>query len=153
MSQCTIEDLLDHPGLIPVVIAWIQGQWPKEWQSLESVKARLLGSHNPNQLPLALIALDAKATPVGYVSLIQLTLKEAKGQQYWVDGLYVEVTQRGHGLGSKLLQAATSRAKNLGLDHLSAYTTSISLYARNGWSVLPGQDESASGPIIMRKSL
>jgi putative hydrolase of the HAD superfamily len=153
MSQISIMELLDYPNLIPTVIVWSLQEWPKDDTSAASaIESRLLGERRRDQLPLALIAIDGPR-PVGYVSLIELQLIEAKGQRYWVDGLYVEPTYRGRGLASRLLQEGVRKATTLGLDHLSAYTTKISLYRRNGWAPVQKADLSMPGPIVMRQEI
>lgn len=153
MAQISISELLDRPDLIPTVITWNLQEWPKADESAAStLELRLMGDKRHNQLPVALIALEGSC-PVGYISLIELELVEAKGQRYWIDGLYVEPSHRGSGLGSQLLQASVQRAAQLGLDHLSAYTTQVSFYLRNGWVKIHKTDRAKSGPIIVRREI
>lgn len=131
MAKIEIEELLDHPQLISTVVGWIRQEWSKESGATE-IEQRLCGDRIRDRLPLPMVALEG-SNPVGYVSLIQFETEECKGKIFWIDGLYVIPGCRGMGLGSKLLEFATDRARRLGLTYLCAYTDKVSLYLRNGW--------------------
>ncbi len=148
-----IENVFDHHHVIPTVIDWIQQEWQKDKPlNKTEIEHRLCGDRLPNRLPIALIALHG-LVPVGYVSLIQYETSEYKNKLFWVDGLYVVPINRGIGLGSRLLQAATERAAYLRLPYLCAYTDKIDLYTRAGWRPLTPFDLSHAGPIVLEKPI
>lgn len=148
-----IQELLDHPQAIPTVVSWIAIEWPKEsGSSLNKIEMRLVGNRIKNQLPLALIALMDNV-PIGYVSLIHFELPDQKKQKFWVDGLYIEPSHRNRGFATQLLQAAIQKGRQLGLDHLSAYTSQVSLYSKLGWQLLDPTTQSSSESRVMRLDL
>jgi GNAT superfamily N-acetyltransferase len=161
--QISIQSLLDYPTAIPLVVEWIERAWPKEsTRDRTTVETRLIGNRRRDRLPLAILALvetlPAEAFPIGYVSLIQLDVADAPGQQFWIDGLYVEPAFRGQRIASRLLAAAIQSAANLGLDHLSVYTTQVSLYQRHGWTldrqVSNGLTNASSAtPVVMQRRI
>jgi ribosomal protein S18 acetylase RimI-like enzyme len=72
--------------------------------------------------------------------------------------LYIAPESRGHGLASRLMDAAEAHARRSGLDWIyldsrAEMTTAIALYRRRGYEEIPRFNDNAEAAIFLRKRL
>jgi len=105
------------------------------------------------QLGFFLAEIDG--TPAGCVLLRPLP---AIGLATECKRLYVAPEFRGHGLAAKLMDAAETQARHVGLDWIyldsrSEMTTAIALYQRRGYEEIKRFNDNAEAAIFLRKRL
>ncbi len=153
-TKASISPLADHPQFLPMLVGWIQKQWPDPDRKggAAGIALKLYDKASPRGLPLTLMVMKDKY-PVGFVSLIHYEIPARKGLAHWVNALYVDMPFRRSGLASRLLGEVEKKAASLGLKELHAYTDQTSLYLRAGWKLMPGSEEMEKGEVIMHKVL
>ena len=155
MENVEIRYLADSPELLTILSAWFYDEWgqgdpPFATQDFEAqFRARLHRDH----LPLALVAfLDG--IPVATASLKIQEMDTHPQYLHWLGGVYTLPQYRGRGIGSRLVEAAATEAKRLGVDALYLYTRrSVDLYAKLGWTTIEQPLYQGKRVLIMRRRL
>jgi GNAT superfamily N-acetyltransferase len=94
----------------------------------------------PDRGAVLIATLDGRA--VGIAVLSTMWTLEHGGQAVWLDELYVEPAERGHGIGRALLAAAYATAREYGaatvdLEVVAGHERAGVLYEREGFERLP----------------
>src|SRR5262245_11356573 len=94
----------------------------------------------PDRCAVVVATLDGRA--VGIAVLSTMWTLEHGGQAVWLDELYVDPAERGHGIGSALLAAAYATAREYGattvdLEVAASHDRAGILYEREGFERLP----------------
>ena len=121
--------------------------------SFEDVKRSIEDRANTDRIPLAVVALDGGRV-IGTGCLKVHDMDTRTELTPWLAGIYVELNQRGKGVGSKLVITLEGIAKNLGTQRLYLYTPqSVGFYTRLGWAEYERTTYKGQGVTIMEKKL
>jgi GNAT superfamily N-acetyltransferase len=128
--------LADHPELLAGLAASYEREWP-HWYGVHAHAASDLKERaRRSSLPICLIAVEQEQV-VGALALAEHALSTHPNLTPCVIGLWVEPLRRNHGIGARLLKAATAHARDAGFDRLySASSVAGRLFIREGWSKL-----------------
>lgn len=134
-----IEQLALRPELLPIVAGWIYKEW---WTGIageteESLAGKVSAHLTPDRMPLTLVA-SLEQGPIGTVTLIQhdVGTEQWPERSPWLAALYVVPQFRRRGIGMGLVNAATVRAVELGVETLYLSTKGReAFYARLGWEI------------------
>jgi GNAT superfamily N-acetyltransferase len=147
--------LADHPEYLPVVASWLHDEWGwfRPGSTLES-RLESLGRHlNRDRLPIALVAHEGGRI-LGTASLRAQDMDTRPDLTPWLASVFVAPDARTRGIGTRLVTAIETLARQLGFDYLHLVTFDKSAYySKRGWSELERtlyRDEPA---VIMGKSL
>lgn len=110
---------------------------------------------NRDELPLALVALGDDGAVLGTAALKHESVGSELGLGPWLAALCVPIEHRERGIGSALVEAIESKARDLGFAAVYMSTdTAGTLVRRRGWARLDVEVGSLRGPVaIHRKSL
>lgn len=136
-----ITHLADIPDAVPTLVRWFNEEW-----------APYYGPYGPgdalrdvteccqhDELPLALVALDANRNVVGTAALKPHSAAADRNLGPWLAALLVAPAHRGEGIASALVAAIESKARSLAIAALYADLASGStLLQRRGWQRLDG---------------
>ncbi len=153
-----IQYLGDHQEVIPVLAAWIYGEWSYLYpeMTIPDIVSMLRERINKKKLPLTLVAIHA-GEPVGTVSLRTFDMETRKDMPYWLTSLYVVKPWRRRKIGTRLVTAAEHKAYGLDICSLFLYTTDFILsdlfYSKLGWMVKEKTVYHSHPVIIMEKDL
>lgn len=128
--------LADVPHCVPTLAHWYQRAWPDWFEDIPiaEVEADLRSCGNPDRLPAALVALNARREPMGCCSLRPDPFEPCPDAGPWLRGLYVHAPFRGRGVAVQLIGAAEKFAARLGVTRLHAAThTAIGSFKGAGW--------------------
>jgi predicted N-acetyltransferase YhbS len=101
--------------------------------TLEDRTERLRRSLRKDALPMALIALSDRGTPLGSAGILPATITH-KHLTPWLSSVCVPGEFRGQGIASALSLRAFAEAVRLGFERLYLFTPrNETLYARLGW--------------------
>ena len=150
-GQLRIEQLAEHPHLIPIIAGWIHSEW---WASAAGASVETISSHLQahlvlDQIPLTLVALSG-SRPIGTATLVahDVGTDEWPHLSPWLAALYVLPGCRQRGVGGALVNAAAAKASALGVGLLHLLTTEREqFYAHLGWQVTDRGDEK----VVMSK--
>jgi predicted N-acetyltransferase YhbS len=138
-AELRIAPLAEFAHWIPDIAQWLHAEWRTLYPggyTPADVEAALRTRLNTRQIPLALVAV-ADNTVVGIVSLKLSDMDTRPGLTPWLAGLYVVPARRRAGVGRRLVQAATAKARESGATKLYLYTPAAEpFYATLGWQVL-----------------
>ncbi len=128
-----VDHLLNHPRHLPLVAGWIYREfWAgRPGYSVEVFEARLRGAHDPDRIPLSLLAL-ANGTPAGTVNLVENDNPLRPDLRPWLAALVVLPEHRRQGIGSRLVRELAAHARRLGEAELFLGTDIPHFYARLG---------------------
>jgi predicted N-acetyltransferase YhbS len=120
--------------------------------SVARAHERLSLRMNAEMLPFTLVAHDdAQLLGTGSVVINELQDENQSLQAAWLSGVWVDDTQRGKGVGTAVIAACCSHARDLGEPALLLMTADErEFYERRGWAVI---DALASPTVVMRRSL
>lgn len=143
--------LADYPQYKQQVIDWL-------WQAFGSDNSRAFfasiveSSLCHEGLPITFIALhDDK--PVGTVGLWRCDLISRQDLTPWLAALYVEESQRGHGIGLQLQQYVQEYSRKAGFKELYLYAEFSGYYQRYGWEAIGEALEYPDRPVFLYKRL
>ncbi|TXD33525.1 GNAT family N-acetyltransferase [Lujinxingia vulgaris] len=104
-------------------------------------------------LPLTLVAVEEDAI-VGTISLAEEDLSTHPEFSPWLSTVYVDASQRGQGIGSRLVQRVEEVAAAQGVEELYLYTPDQApLYERLGWEVVSVETYRGEEVTVMRRDL
>lgn len=145
--------LADVPEAIPVLARWFVEEWePYYGPAGPGDAARdLTECCNRDEIPIALVALNADGDAIGTVALKPESMDSHRHLSPWLAALLVAPDQRGRGVASKLVTAIEDEARRLGFTEI--YTGASGL-RRGGWRPLDGDAPTLRGPAtIYRRDL
>ena len=138
MDQSVIQPLSLHPQALDQLALWHHRECLRQGleSSLERRRDYLARHLGPEPLPYTLVALEGTES-IGCVSLVRYqsaTSPSSPQSRVWLSNLYVAEPHRRRGLGQKLLESASSHARQLHLPQLWLFTDRhIDYYQKRGW--------------------
>jgi GNAT superfamily N-acetyltransferase len=133
-----IDYLADHRNLLPELAQLHFSEWSylRPTESLEQRTARLEKCCGRCEIPTVVVALEQGAL-LGSAMLVANDMDTRPELTPWLAGVYVIVSHRRRGVGSKLSERIGSEARTLGARNLYLYTpTREAFYAKRGWLVV-----------------
>jgi GNAT superfamily N-acetyltransferase len=152
-----IHFLDEHPDFIPQVAAWCHEEWKDFYgeQTLEDVEAYFAAHTVRNRIPVSYVALE-NGRLCGTVTLDveDVDLHRYRDFSPWLVCLYVNRSQRGRGLGRRLIQHAVEEALRLKVSSLYLWTENLEpLYQQLGWQILERTQLHGHDITVMRRDL
>ena len=138
--QLQIEQLSEHPDLLPTVAGWIYSEWWTEVEgaSVGTLTVSLRAHLTTDQIPMTLVA-SLERSPVGTATLLahDVETEEWPDLTPWLAAVYVMPEYRRRGVGAVLVNAMVEKAASLGVAVLYLSTVGREdFYARLGWQVI-----------------
>lgn len=134
----TIGFLADHLHTIPTLVKWFRTQWSDYYADMsdEEMTQDFLEDISRNSIPTRLVAFEANEV-VGTIVLRGSGTETFPEHEPELGGLYVVETQRGHGIGTDLVQAGMKLARDQGYTAISATTVKAAgILERLGWEFI-----------------
>ena len=152
-SGARVEDLADHPDLVPAVAAW---HW-REWRAdePESAQAKFLAilaaRTRRDEVPFTRLAFLGDAL-VGSLSVCWDDADaEFADEGPWLSGMYVVGAARDLGIGRLLVTDAEARSAALGHRTLWAHTGEAErFYLRCGWEQVRTKEPLRRDAVVRR---
>lgn len=140
----------ENPGGLDQAIAFYHSKWGRE-NNYAFIEDAIKNS-NYNNLPQFFVLLKNEAI-VACCGLMVNDLVSRQDLYPGICGLYVEKSERRHGLGSELLAVTEETAKEAGFTTLYLTTDHTSYYERYAWTFLEIAYEPDGSPtrIYMKK--
>jgi GNAT superfamily N-acetyltransferase len=151
----TVEPLARHRTLLPLLSEWFISEWPN-WYGVggEGNVNRDLEDFAVSEtlLPIGFVAfLNDK--PVGAGALKKESIPSHKHLTPWAAAGYVLPSQRGRGIGAKLLESMLLHARSLGHTHIYCGTsTAESLLLRLGWAAIEVTQHAGKALTVFRSA-
>ena len=146
-----IVHLVDAPDTLPTLVNWFVEEWAP-WYGpggAGDAPSDLASCLNRDEIPLALLALDANDEILGTAALKPESVGSETGTGPWLAALLVERGHRRRGIGTALIEAIEAEAWRLGFASLYTSTdVAESLLRRRGWQAV-GTTESLRGTITI----
>jgi GNAT superfamily N-acetyltransferase len=134
-----IIDLADRPEWTATLARWHFEYWGPLTGSatLDGYLELLTGAARSRTVPPVLIAVDGHQL-LGSANLVTCDLPARPALTLWLAQLFVEPTQRKHGVGAALVRAVLRRAAESGYDRAYLFTSGMlpDYYARLGWQTV-----------------
>ena len=146
--------LADNPEAIPQVARWYFDQWGSNvGDSLEAVIARLREKLNTDRAPLSVIATEG-AEVLGAAELRIREMEIFPEREFWLGGVFVSPSARGHGIARALASRVAEVAQTLQISELYLQTRVLNggLYADLGWRMEEIIDHKGRTLAIMVRS-
>jgi GNAT superfamily N-acetyltransferase len=144
-ARVQIKLLADYPDLIPVIGELRWHEWGKDAESGEDTARNELGwwvdvtalESGRDDLPVTLVAVDARGAAAGAVGLGRFDPDERRDRSPWVLGMVVRPDSRGHGIGRMLLDSLRGWASQRGYSRLWVATgdPAVGFYQCCGWAL------------------
>lgn len=134
----TIGFLADHLHTIPTLVKWFRAQWSDYYADVsdEEMTQDFLEDISRTSIPTRLVAFEANEV-VGTIVLRGSGTETFPEHEPELGGLYVVETQRGHGIGTDLVQAGMKLARDQGYTAISATTVKAAgILERLGWEFI-----------------
>ncbi|HMZ08169.1 MAG TPA: GNAT family N-acetyltransferase [Anaerolineales bacterium] len=134
----TIGFLADHLHTIPTLVKWFRAQWSDYYADMsdEEMTQDFLEDISRTSIPTRLVAFEANEV-VGTIVLRGSGTETFPEHEPELGGLYVVETQRGHGIGTDLVQAGMKLARDQGYTAISATTVKAAgILERLGWEFI-----------------
>jgi N-acetylglutamate synthase-like GNAT family acetyltransferase len=132
MQICYLADFPEH---IPQLTDWLHHEWGylNPQRSIQQVEQQFYNHLNYTNLPITFIALD-ETNVAGTATLTLYDMDTHPDIPFWLSAVYVAPTYRKQGVGKKIVNWCTEKAKRLGIDHLHLATPDKHpWYAKMGW--------------------
>ena len=134
----TIGLLADHLDTIPILANWFRAQWPDyfaDWSQAE-MEQDFLQDATFDRLPCRLVAFESDKL-VGTIVLREQGTESLPEYKPELGGLYVIEPQRGHGIGTALVEAGMKLASDQGYETVYATTVAAAgILERLGWELI-----------------
>jgi GNAT superfamily N-acetyltransferase len=149
--------LSEAPHLLPQVARWYFDTWGRHvpGMTLDDEQVRLEVFLQQDELPLLLLAVQDQK-PVAAAQLKFHERTERPERLHWLGGVYVDESQRGHGLAARLIEDLMARGRALGVRdvYLQTERNDGGLYRRLAWKPLEMQVHASGVPVrIMQRTL
>ncbi len=148
--------LAEVPETVPTLVRWFVEEWTPYYgpDGPGVAEDDLLACCNRDEIPIALVAIDAESNVIGTAALKSESVGSEPGQGPWLAAFLVGKDHRGQGVGTALVEAIEGEACRLGFQ--TTYTSTDAaegIYRRRGWEAL-NQVSSLRGPItVYRQNL
>lgn len=133
-----IINIRENPEYLDHAVDYFSSKWDIDRQIYHDSISDSITIDNP--LPRWYLMLDGERI-IGSFGLIENDFMVRKDLKPWLCALYIEKSERGKALGSKLLAHGRQQAKTLGFDKVYLCTDIIGYYEKYGWSFF-GLEES-----------
>lgn len=147
--------LADRPDLLPIVSAWVYGEWGAHMPglTLEDLTRIFSGHLSRERIPLTMVAFQ-EDQPAGTASIYVHDLETRPDLSPWLAAVYVDPLFRRQGIGSALVQAIEREACRLQIARLYLFTPDQEpFYTRLGWSLLERQEYWNESVVVMTKAM
>ena len=147
--------LADHPDAAPTLAQWFRGQWPDYYggRTLAEIARDFDAEAQRGGLPVRLVAFVDGAL-AGTIVLREQALTAFPAFSPGLGGLFVPEPLRRRGIGTALVRAATSFARDQG--HAAVYTATATARGpleRQGWKLVQTVQHGDEGLAIYRSIL
>ena len=140
-EQLQIIAIREHPKYFDRAVDYFSSRWGIDRKIYEESISDSITTSNP--LPRWYIMLKGD-TIIGSFGLIENDFMVRKDLLPWLCALYIEESERGKALGSKLLAYGRQEALKLGFHKVYLCTDHVGYYERYGWDFF-GLEESEWG--------
>ena len=150
-SKPRIIRLADAPEAVPRLARWFVEEWGPYYgpDGPGVAEDDLLSCCNRDEIPIALVAIDAEGNAIGTAALKSESVGSEPGQGPWLAAFLVGKDHRGNGVGTALVAAIEKKAGRLGFPTIYTSTDAAEgIYRRRGWQAL-NQVSSLRGPITV----
>lgn len=136
----SIDYLANHTAFIPEIADLSYTQWMPLFQqagiSQAQLEELLTQRAVTDRLPITLVAIEnGVLLGTGSIKLTEPGTRE--GLSPWLAGIYVKESERGTGLGAKIVRALESKAAELGVRELYLSAGQAEpFYVKLGWTVI-----------------
>ncbi len=130
MADIKIISVRNYPDYYNDAVNYFSGKWGIDRRIYENSIADGIITKNP--LPRWYLMLKDKDI-IGGFGLVENDLMSRKDLSPWLCALYVEESERGGALGSRLLECGRYEAYDLGFDKVYLCTDHIGYYEKYGW--------------------
>jgi predicted N-acetyltransferase YhbS len=147
--------LADLPDALSVIARWHHAEWGRYSadRTVASMRERLRGHLNRDRIPLTVVAHE-EGRPVGTAGLVEHDMETRRELAPWLADVVVEPGRRDAGIGTRVVEFAVERARDLGVKRLYLFTPDReSFYARMGWSVRERTDYRGESVVVMQLDL
>lgn len=141
VASLKIISIREHPEYLDRAVDYFSSKWGIDRKIYEESLSDGITTSNP--LPRWYIMLKGD-TIVGSFGLIENDFMVRKDLLPWLCALYIEESERGKELGSRLLAHGRQEAGKLGFDRLYLCTEHVGYYEKYGWHFF-GLEESEWG--------
>ena len=146
-----IVHLVEAPETVPTLAQWFVEEWAPYYgpDGPGVAEDDLLACCNRDEIPIALVVIDAESNVVGTAALKSESVGSEPGQGPWLAAFLVGRQHRGKGVGTMLVAAIEKEACRLGFQTIYTSTDAAEgIYRRRGWQAL-NQVSSLRGPITV----
>ena len=135
-------NIRENPEYLDPAVDYFSSKWGIDRQIYYDSISNSITTDNP--LPRWYLMSDGERI-IGSFGLIENDFMVRKDLKPWLCALYIEESERGKALGSKLLAHGRQEAKLLGFDKVYLCTDHIGYYEKYGWSFLGYEDSEWGG--------
>ncbi|HEY5894726.1 MAG TPA: GNAT family N-acetyltransferase [Chthoniobacterales bacterium] len=149
-----IVDLSEKPELREILARWHGVQWRHLYQGWNAAEAMRLFEleKSEGEIPRTWIALDNERL-LGSVSLILDDLPQRPKQNPWLASLLVAKSERGRGVGKRLVEALLAWSDARDIAEIFLFTENrTSFFARFGFSSVEETMQNGHAITVMRRS-
>ncbi|ADY55285.1 GCN5-related N-acetyltransferase [Syntrophobotulus glycolicus DSM 8271] len=132
----------EHPVWLNRAVDYFSAKWGIERKLYEDAVSDGITTANP--LPRWFLLLKDKKI-IGSCGLIENDFMVRKDLYPWLCALYIEETERGQGLGAKLLAHGRQEARKFGFDRVYLCTEHTGYYEKYGWSFFSLEESEWGG--------
>lgn len=147
--------LRQRPEFISQLADWHDREWRhlyRVWDR-ETAMRELRSEPRDGQLPQTLLAMDGDRL-IGSVSLVFNDLPGREDLNPWVASFFVIASERGHGVGGRLLAAAEEVLHTQRIRQAYLFTeTAQPFFEKHGWTAHEAADANGHPVLIMTKQL
>jgi GNAT superfamily N-acetyltransferase len=143
--------LVEAPETVPTLARWFVEEWAPYYgpDGPGVAEEDLMACCNRDQIPIALVAVDAESNVIGTAALKSESVGSEPDQGPWLGAFLVGRDHRGKGVGTALVEAIEGEACRLGFQTIYTSTDAAEgIFKRRGWQAL-NQVSSLRGPIIV----
>ena len=129
--------LADHQEVIPILAGWFHREWSYLYpqRTRQDVARSISERIKRTTIPLALLAFEGDEL-LGTVCLKTRDMDNRPELTPWLAGLYVKDVWRRRGVGSALVRAIETCAREIGVERLYLYTPEAErFYTGLGWCI------------------
>ncbi len=130
--------LAAHPEAVPLLREWFEAEWPSYYGASGPGDALrdLQAFANRGSLPVGVVAFR-EGSLCGVAALKAESIASHRHLTPWAAAGLVKPSERGQGIGSRLLAALEQEARNLGYRQIYCGTSSAqTLLQRCGWQLV-----------------
>lgn len=154
-NSLSIEPLAAHPEVLPALQQWFEAEWPSHYGvgGPGNAQLDLQAFANRGSLPVGVVAFrEGKAC--GVAALKAESIRTHRHLSPWAAAGLVQQSERGQGIGARLLVALEQEARDLGFPQIYCGTsTAESLLRRGGWQLIEHIVHEGRSLGVYRKAL